>query len=262
MSKKLTRITQIGRILQERTLIRIKELAEILDVSEMTVRRDVQQMENDGKVKNLNGMLISSSDASFGALSQKYDLQVQTMARFKEKDALGKLAASRIHAGDSILFDVGSTVERIAEHAPKDVKYEAMCMSLNVFRRLADNPLVTKSIAGGYYQPGTEMFTGEEGLRFIRGIHANKAFISAAGIHERMGISCANTYEVAAKKALLHSARHRILVADSSKFDVISSSYICELDEIDEIITDEMLPDKWANLIERRNILLHRVPIK
>ena len=60
---------------------------------------------------------------------------------------------------------------------------------------------------------------------------------------------------------MLQSARHHILVADSSKFGVIRSSYFCDLDEIDEIITDENLPDKWVNLIERRNILLHRIAI-
>ena len=61
---------------------------------------------------------------------------------------------------------------------------------------------------------------------------------------------------------MLQSARHHILVADSRKFGVIRSSYFCNLEDIDEIITDECLPDKWVNLIESRNILLHRVPIK
>ena len=259
LNKKQNRISQIERILQERSLVRIKELAEILDVSEMTVRRDVQQLENDGYVKNLNGMLISSSDSSFNTLSKKYDLHIQTMAYFKEKDALGREAASRINAGDSIMLDVGSTIERIVEYAPRSVKFEAICLSLNVFRCLADNPLVSKALAGGYYQQETEMFISDEGLRFLRSFRANKAFISAAGIHEDLGISCVNPYEVAAKRALLQAARHKILVADSSKFGVIRSSYICGLDEIDEIITDDQLPDSWVNLIESRNILLHRV---
>ena len=115
---------------------------------------------------------------------------------------------------------------------------------------------------GGYYQQDTEMFTSDEGLRFIRNARPNKAFISAAGVHETLGISCANPYEVAVKRAVIQSARHRILVVDSSKFGEIRSSYICDLEEIDEIITDDQLPDKWVNLIENRNILLQRVSIK
>lgn len=262
LKKKLTRITQIKRILQERGLIRIKELAEVLAVSEMTVRRDIQQMEQDGGVKNLNGMLISSSDASFDTLSRKYDLHIQTMAHFKEKDALGKAAAARIQAGDKVAFDVGSTTERIAEHAPKDVKFEAICLSLNTFRHLADNPLTVKALAGGYYQPDTEMFAGEACVRFIRSARPTKVFISAAGIHEDVGLSCMNDYEIPVKKALVQSAKYCILVVDSSKFGEILSAHFCALDEIDEIITDDQLPEKWVQLIEKHNIRLERIPIQ
>lgn len=262
MSKKLTRITNMEQILQNRGLVRIKEMAELLDVSEMTIRRDVRQMEMAGRVKNLNGMLISPSDSSFSMVSKKYELESQAMDRSWEKIAIGSYAASRISAGDSVMLDVGSTIEQVVRQIPRDVKFEALCLSLNTLQCLLERPLAVVAVAGGYYQPSTQMFLSDEAVRFIRGIRANKAFLSAAGIHEDLGISCANPYEVAAKKAMLQSARHHILVTDSSKFGVIRSSYFCDLDEIDEIITDENLPDKWANLIESRNILLHRVPIK
>ena len=135
-------------------------------------------------------------------------------------------------------------------------------MSLNTLQCLLEKPLAMVAVSGGYYQPSTQMFLSDESARFIRSIRANKVFLSAAGIHEDLGISCANHYEVVAKKALLQSARHHILVADSSKFGMIRSSYFCDLSEIDEIITDDHLPDKWVNLIESRNILLHRVTVK
>ena len=262
MNKKLARITNLEQILRKKGLISIKEMAQILDVSEMTIRRDVHQMEMAGRVKNLNGMLISPTDTSFSMVSKKYELQSQAQAQNAEKEAIGALAASRISAGDSIMLDVGSTVEQVARHTPRDVKFEALCLSLNTLQSLVENPQAVVSVAGGYYQPSTQMFLSDESVRFIRSIRANKAFLSAAGIHEDLGISCANHYEVVAKKAMLQSARHHILVADSSKFGVIRSSYFCDLGEIDEIITDDRLPDKWVNLLESRNILLHRVPIK
>lgn len=262
MNKKLTRVANMEQILQKKGLVKIKEMAELLDVSEMTVRRDIRQMEMAGKVKNLNGMLISPTEASFAVMSKKYELQSQAIFQNQEKAAIGKLAASRISAGDSVMLDVGSTVEHIARHAPQNVKFEALCLSLNTLQCLLDKPLAVVAVAGGYYQPSTQMFLSDDAVRFIRSIRATKAFLSAAGIHEDLGISCANPYEVAAKKAMLQSARHHILVADSSKFGVIRSSHFCDLDEIDEIITDENLPDKWVNLIEGRNILLHRISVK
>ena len=262
MNKKHARITNLEEILREKGLVSIKEMAQLLDVSEMTIRRDIRQMEMTGKLKNLNGTLISAANSSFSMVSKKYELHSQAMDQNLEKEAIGTFAASRISAGDSVMFDVGSTIEQIARHVSSDIKFEALCMSLNTLQCLLEKPLAMVAVSGGYYQPSTQMFLSDESARFIRSIRANKVFLSAAGIHEDLGISCANHYEVVAKKALLQSARHHILVADSSKFGMIRSSYFCDLSEIDEIITDDRLPDKWVNLIESRNILLQRVTVK
>ena len=262
MGKKDVRISNMERILIEKGLVRIKDMAEILDVSEMTIRRDIHMLEQAGKIKNVNGLLISPSDSSFSMVSKQYELSSEAQTQNEAKSATGSFAASRINAGDSVFFDIGTSVEQIAQHAPRDIKFDAFCLSLNTLLRLLDRPLVTVALAGGYYQPGTQMFLSDEALKFIRSIRANKAFISAAGIHESLGISCVNPYEVSAKKALLQSARHHILVADSSKFGVVRSAYFCDLSDIDEIITDDRLSDKWVNLIERKNIILHRIPLK
>lgn len=262
MNKKNLRIENLEQILHEKGLVSIREMAKLLDVSEMTIRRDVRQLEMTDRLKNLNGMLISPTYTSFSMVSQKYELQSQAMALNAEKQAIGILAASRIHAGDSVILDVGSTVEQVAMHVSRDIKFEALSLSLNTLRHLIEKPLAVVAVAGGYYQPSTQMFISDECIRFIRSIRANKVFLSTAGVHEDLGLSCANHYEVPAKKAMLQSARHHILVADSSKFGVIRSAYFCDLEDIDEIITDELLPDKWVNIIESRNILLHRVPVK
>lgn len=262
MSKKEVRIANMEQILHKKGIVRVKEMAQLLDVSEMTIRRDVQLLEQTGRVKNLNGMLISAEDNSFGVVSQKYDLLVQAKAQDQEKRAIGKFAASRISAGDSVMLDIGSSIEQIAQQVSGDIKFDAMCLTLNTLLSLLDKPLVTTALAGGYYQAGTQIFLSDEGIRFIRSVRANKLFLSAAGIHENLGISCANPYEVSAKKALLQSARYHILVADSSKFGVVRSSYFCDLDVIDEIITDDRLPESWVKLIEDRGIVLHRVPLK
>ena len=201
MNKKLNRITNMEQILQSKGLVKIKEMADLLEVSEMTVRRDIRQMEMAGKVKNLNGMLISPNESSFTMVSKKYDLHRQAKDQNLEKAAIGAMAASRISAGDSVMLDVGSTIEHIARHAPQNVKFEALCLSLNTLQCLLDKPLAVVAVAGGYYQPSTQMFLSDDAVRFIRSIRANKVFLSAAGIHEDLGLSCANPYEVAVKKA-------------------------------------------------------------
>ena len=74
MNKKQARLTNLEEILRERKLVSIKDMAHLLDVSEMTVRRDIRQLEMASRVKNLNGMLISSADNSFSMLSKQYEL--------------------------------------------------------------------------------------------------------------------------------------------------------------------------------------------
>lgn len=114
-------------------------------------------------------------------------------------------------------------------------------------------------MAGGYYYPTTQMFHCPESLRFIRSIRINKFFLSAAGVHETLGISCANSHEVATKQALMDSTQEHILVADSSKFGMVRSSYVCDLSEIHTIITDDQLSQPWIDRILAENITLHLV---
>ena len=163
---------------------------------------------------------------------------------------------------EGILFDVGSTVGQIARFAPRDRNFNAFCVSLNSFLNLLDHPNAEIALAGGYFHPGTQMLLSEESLNFIYHIRATKLFLSAAGIHETMGISCANRFEVPVKNAMLKSSDKCVLVADSSKFGVVRASHVCDLEQVDAIITDDELPDHWARFIEDRGITLHRVHLE
>ena len=167
MGKKEMRMNRLVEIINSRGYIPIKEIAQLLHVSEMTVRRDLAAVEKSGLVKNVNGVLVSN--------------------------------------------------------------------------------------------PRTQLFAGEDGVNFIRSIRANKLFISAAGIHEDLGISCANSYEVPIKRAILQSAKQHILVADSSKFGVVRSAYFCDLEDIDIVITDTGLSPEWRNILQERGVTLYQV---
>lgn len=78
-------------------------------------------------------------------------------------------------------------------------------------------------------------------------------------MHEELGISCANSYEVATKRAILKSARQHILVADSSKFGVVRSAYFCDLADIDTVVTDNGLAPEWVSLLKQLGVTLYLV---
>lgn len=144
-----------------------------------------------------------------------------------------------INAGDCIIFDTGTTTEQIAMHISSDTAFEALCFNRNI--QLYSRPHINIALAGGYYHPRTQLFTSEDGVNFIHGFRANKLFLSAAGIHENLGLSCADSYEAPIKRAILQSSKQHILVADSSKFGMVRSTYFCDLPDIDTVITDNGL---------------------
>lgn len=253
------RWNQLVELVHAQNYLPLKEAAKQLDVSEMTVRRDVEIIEKSGLIRNIKGMLVPGSGAAKEQLVRKYDLLNAAQVQNEVKTRLGRFAADMIEEGECVIFDIGTTVEQIAAHLPADLEFEALCLTRNTLEHLCARPKVRVSLAGGVYRPDTELFISENGVDFVRSIRANKLFLSAAGIHETLGISCANRYELVYKRAILQSARQCILVADSSKFNVVRSAYFCDLSAIHAVLTDKNLSSEWVRILQERHIILYQV---
>jgi DeoR family deoxyribose operon repressor len=100
------------------------------------------------------------------------------------------------------------------------------------------------------------MFESPEGLEMIRNFRATKAFISASGVSSQFGVTCMNSYERETKKVMIQSSRRKILLVDSSKFEVIRSDYFAELSDFDEIITDDGISSEYTGIIRDLGITL------
>lgn len=256
MGKRELRMNRLVDIVHSCGYTSIKEAAKLLNVSEMTVRRDLAVVEKSGLVKNVNGVLVQNAGQP---TNKVYDLESETQVQNEAKALIGHFAAGLIAPGDCIIFDCGTTTEQIARCLSPTLEFEALCFTRNILEHLYPLPKAAIAMAGGYYHPGAQMFTSDEGVAFIQNVRANKVFVSAAGVHESLGISCANSYEVPTKKAILRSAKQHILVADSSKFGVVRSAYFCDLSDIDTVVTDSGLAPEWVTLLESRGITLYRV---
>lgn len=259
MGKREARMNRMVEVVHSRGFIPIREMAQLLGVSEMTVRRDLAAVEKGGLVQNVNGVLVSSTGRTLDFLGKKYDLAEETQVENEAKVLIGRLAVSMIRPGDCVILDIGTTTEQIAAQVPPDLEFEALCFTMNILGRLCGKPGVKVALAGGFYYPDTQLFVSEEGIDFIRGVRANKLFLSAAGIREDLGISCVNSYEVPLKRAAIRSAEQHILVADSKKFGVVRPAYFCDLADIDAIITDTGLSGEWAEIIRSKGIRLYQV---
>lgn len=238
-------------------LISIKELSDLLQVSEMTIRRDAKTMNAENIAKVENGMLVSHSYVP--NKNYNYEFYKQAKVQFDAKNKIGKFAATLIKEKDVVIFDTGTTTEQITANLPPSIDIVAICFNLNNLINLSKYNNITIELAGGHYYRNTQLFASSQGINYIKQIRANKVFVSMAGGHKDLGITCANKYEVDTKRAIISSAIKKIIVADSSKFGTVNVAYFCDFSDIDIIITDKNLSDDWQNFIKNKGIKLYCV---
>lgn len=259
MSKKEERLNQSIEIIQKQNGATIKELAALLDVSEMTVRRDLETLKARGVILDIPGVAVLNSQYTGGQDEDSYLLSRATHTHMKEKERIGKYAASLIKPDDCIIIDNGSTVECLADSIAKDTKLTVFTCNLNILNKICNNPNISIIFGGGYYHPDTTLFECAESIQLIENVRATKVFVSAAGVHDTMGVTCMNNYELRTKQAIIQSGAEKILLADSSKFGVIKSSFLTDLEIFDRIITDRNLSEEWVELIREKGIDLEMV---
>jgi DeoR family deoxyribose operon repressor len=231
----------------------IRELADRLAVSEMTIRRDLELLARDNVVRLVHaGAVLVSPEVS----APRYSLSEAGARMAEEKRRIGRKASSLIRPDDIVIVDSGSTTECLVNAIPDGLPLTLICFSLNVLVAAHRNKECRIVFAGGALHENTLMFEGPEGAQLIRRYRANKAFLSASGVNERLGVTCANAYEVETKKAAIASSLERILVTDSSKFGRIHPSYFAELRDFSALVTDAGLPSESAEFIRANGIEL------
>lgn len=263
MSKKYERMNDLIKLLKESHGASAKELAARFHVSEMTIRRDLNLLIEQNKVTNKYGAFFYNNDLSCMEVSNNsddfYALGNAVTSNIEKKKRIGNFAASLIQENDVLIIDTGSTTECLTRSLPSSLTATVLCYNRNILNRLIDKPNISIIFAGGYYHPNTEMFESMEGLSLIQHTRANKVFISAAGIHETLGVTCANNYEIATKQAIFQSGVEKILLIDSSKFSMVKSAYFAQIEDFDTIITDDGITKEWINLIRAKDIQLYVV---
>ncbi|ACD23076.1 MULTISPECIES: DeoR/GlpR family DNA-binding transcription regulator [Clostridium] len=254
MNKKLQRANRIIEILKEKNGASVKDLASTLGVSEMTIRRDLNLLKSNNIVSNVYGATIYNPLNSIEKLNNNYDITDEVIKRENEKIKIGKAAAKLIQNDDIIIIDAGTTTEKLAQSISDDIKLTALFYSINILSSLKNRKNIELIFSGGYFHENTQMFESPEGISLIENMRANKVFVSAAGVHETLGVTCSNNYEVATKRAIISSSVEKILLVDSDKFDSVKSSYFSDLQEFDIVITDHGIPDEWRTRLEDMEI--------
>ena len=256
MGKREDRVKSLLRIIERRDGVTIKELSVIEGVSELTIRRDVQLMEEKRLVRNVRGTIFCNYAEESDTSDTSYLLSVATNRHRAEKKRIGEYAARLIQPGEFIIIDNGSTTEQVAVNIPYNAEITVLCYNMNVLNNLYKKPNINLVFCGGNFHHQTLMFECAESLEIIRRSRASKVFVSAAGIHENLGVTISGEYELACKREILKAGVERILLADSSKFGKVEPCFFGELTSFEKIISDTGLSKEWCDLIRSKGIEL------
>jgi len=250
-NKREDRIQRLLLALKKSDKIHLKEAALLLDVSEMTIRRDLNAAPS--PVILLGGYIVIDPKNS---PATHYYVSEQKMRQVEEKRRLARIAASLVEDEDTVFFDCGTTTPYIIESIPEARIFTAVCYSLNTFLALQEKPHCEVILCGGAFKSSNSIFTPIGRSNELDYIRPNKAFISAAGVSIQYGVSCFNFDELLMKHQAMERTEQNILVVDSSKFEQVRPAAIAPLARFNTLVTDAMPAPAYVDFCHQSDINL------
>ncbi|WP_386689060.1 DNA-binding transcriptional repressor DeoR [Lonepinella sp. MS14437] len=242
--KKQSRIQKLEFLIKQMDKIHLRDAADILNVSEMTIRRDLNSSTGSSVVL-LGGYIVKDPQKSN---ENGYLIFEQETKHIAEKMQVGKLGAELIQENDVVFFDCGSTIPFIASQIPSSLKFTALCCSINTFLILQEKPNCEVILCGGHYSRHNSFLTPIQLSTELDAICTNKAFISAAGVDMHQGITCFSLDEAKTKQRAMAKTQRSILIFDHSKINKVQQAYVGDISQFDLFLCDKTLPEEFSML--------------
>jgi len=252
--KRQSRLDSLQEIIIRANSTTIKDLAEQLNVSAMTIRRDMEVLESAGLVRTYRGGVIVAERHARSGSASVYSLSSAETAHVDEKREIAKVAAALIEPGDVVFLDAGSTVELILDYVDPLLELTVLCYSLNVLNLVAGRKNTRIVFSGGVYHPDSQNFESPEGLQLLDRNRSSRAFISANGIRVDLGVTSSGQFEIPIKRAAIENSAHTYLVADSSKCGLVRTGHFAEVEDFEAIITDNGFPTEMRDPFAERGV--------
>lgn len=209
-------------------------LAKMLNVSESTVRRDINELDEMGKLRKVFGGAVELKQ-QINTIEE--DVSMRTAAHVQEKDSIARYAASLIEDYDIVFIDAGSTTERMIDYIENRMATYTTNGIIQA-QKLAQKGLKTQ-IIGGTMRRITLSVIGAEAIKSIDKFNFTKCFMGTNGVDVKRGFTTPNLEEAALKTEAIKHAQRRYILADSSKFNQVSAVSFAEISDA-HIITDKL----------------------
>jgi|SRR5476649_782606 len=246
----------IYRYVHENQIASINVLAELMSVSHMTIRRDIQVLEEEGKVLGVSGGVKLNE-----ALRQELSYSDKAELHNRSKRLLGKYAAGCVEDGLVVYLDAGTTTFEIARYLAERFNLTVITNDFAITQYLMNKPQINLFHTGGKIDKRNYSSVGISAAAFLRTLNVDLAFISSSSWDIVHGISTPYEEKAIVKQAVISVSSRSILITDSSKYGKYGLYNICQLSNIDEIITDSLLAANEQALLREQGLKLHIVDI-
>jgi DeoR family transcriptional regulator, fructose operon transcriptional repressor len=225
--------------------VEVNALAEDLDVTPETVRRDLTILERHGVLRRVHGGAIPVERLGF-----EPGVETRSELYVAEKERIAKAALAHLPHEGTVLLDAGTTTLRLAEQLPRDRELTIVTNSLAIAALVAQHPNLSLYLLGGRVRGRTLAAVGPWVIQALQDVFVDVAFMGTNGLSVERGLTTPDQSEAAAKHAMITAARRSVVLTDHSKIGVDHFSRFAELSDIAAVITDDGLDPETAAEIE------------
>ncbi|RPD96478.1 DeoR/GlpR transcriptional regulator [Aureibaculum marinum] len=238
-------------ILNKEKYLEVLDLCKLLDVSAVTIRKDLKLLEEKGLLyRTHGGASLENPYINEKAVNEKEKISVE------EKNGIAQAAANLIDENDSILIASGTTVQALAKYIIPKNKLTVITSSLHVVLHLINHKNIEVLQLGGYIRHSSASVVGNYASQILDNVSCSKLFLGVDGIDLEYGLSTTSLEEAQLNKKMIASAQKSIVLADSSKFGKKSFAKICGIEKIDQIITDVGISKSIVKRLEENGIVV------
>jgi DeoR/GlpR family transcriptional regulator of sugar metabolism len=258
-AKQQTRSTAILTALQQAGSVSVEELSAQLDVSQMTVRRDLDLLERQGLLRRTHGGAVSIEPFFYEPFRNDRSFQAQVEKFAQEKRRIGRAAAGLIERGETIALTPGTTTAEVIRGLPLNHDITVVTNTVNVAMELSMRKDLKIFVTGGQLHGDWFSLIGPTAAQSLANLLISTVFIGADGIDAKWGASCFSPEEAHLNSIMARRARRKIGVMDHSKFGVVAGWRICNTTDLSVLVTDSGATDEMVQPFEKAQVKVLRV---
>ena len=241
----IDRHQQLRTIMLDSKINTVRNLAEQLKVSQVTIRQDLTKLEGTGFLRRFHGGAV---------LNEMDDFSHCIGIKYQERIKIAKAAAEFVNEGETIYIDSGPINALFAKEVSQKHGVTIITSNTLIGRKIGKEASIKLILLGGLYQPKSECLVGNLVKRCLEMLNFSKAFIEVDGFTIEAGFTCGDMMQADIKKHVIHHSPESFLLADSSKFGEIALSSFCGPDDIEFLITDSRLGQDYRDHMSASNV--------